>query len=419
MAALQPRGRGGVVPPGRRLPTPSGGVVDPVWGTPNRGAWAGGGIQTQFGADPQMQSVGAAPAADAPRLQPPTPDPRIASLTQALSEQQSSYAEPGPDPQIAELTSRVSQPIAVAPRVADPRIASLLATLEQQAKTPAASAVRAPDFSRQEAQGTEIRGLLSKLARGEGVAPITNIGADPEAAAYRVAKTRAAERARESEAARLGASGLTGGGDFDARLAGIQEATGEDIAGFEAGLAGKRRGEAITNAMQGANLSLSDLDRQTQQELARYNAEFGAEQAGRGRQTASTTQLLNALLAQEGAGADDAFRAAQLGRQTDLSLLSGLQQEGAERRSRADQQRESQRAGRRELLATLTNEQARAQAAAERQQLLAREEAQRRLQEELLQQEVTTGQRRLNATVPGGRSRTGGVSGGFGFGGYR
>lgn len=225
-------------------------------------------------------------------------------------------APSGPDPRIAALVSELSQQ---PQSTSNPRIDSVLSQIEaanrkqdsQRSRLEELSApinIARPDLSATTAQSAELRALLSQLLRGEGI-DIGNVNTDPEARAYQVAKRRAAQRLRESEAARLGATGLSGSGDFDARVAQIEEATGEDIAGFEAGLAGRRRGEAQQGAIQGATLSLSDLDRQSREAEGRYDRDVNLEQARRAGLVTQTQLesdstrdelgLLNALMAQD------------------------------------------------------------------------------------------------------------------------
>ena len=254
----------------------------------------------------------------------------------------------------------------------DPRIARLLQELSQQASDPASAAsavtlarlrapveVAPPDFTGVQAQSEKLQALIRELMAGRG--PETGpVAADPEAVAYRAAAQRSGERQREAEAARQGATGTTGSGDFDARLAQIREATGEDIAGFEGALTGRRRQEATSTALSGANLERSELERQTQAERDRYQARLGA---------------------------------AHLARQGELA---------------AAELEASQRAGgvasRQALLQTLLGEQARVQGGATetafRTEDLRREEQMRALEEELRQQEVARGKREAENYKP-------------------
>ena len=166
-----------------------------------------------------------------------------------------------PDPRIADLTKRLQEPAAPVP-VNDPRLQQLMSELEQQISTARneQSGVRAriaalpPSSATTTPQNAQLDALVSELMRGQ--APdIGDIQLDPEAKAFRIASQREAGRAREEAANRQAASGsVTGGGGFDARVAGIRERTGENIAGFEATLAGRRRGEALDTARTGATL---------------------------------------------------------------------------------------------------------------------------------------------------------------------
>ncbi len=187
------------------------------------------------------------------------------------------------------------------PPTADPRIAQLQQQLQRQSSGGAAG----PNFSAVDAQAKQLQDLLKELLAGRGVqvGPITN---DPEAQAYRVARLRESERSRASEANRLGASGVSGSGDFDSRVAQLNESAGTDIASNEATLYGKRKQDAVAAATTGAGLQLSDLDRQRGEIQSTYDAQQRQQEFDR----QSQQQLLAALMAQQAAATDTAFRTA-------------------------------------------------------------------------------------------------------------
>lgn len=242
----------------------------------------------------------------------------------------------------------------------DPRIAQLVATLSanrtgpsqndlSQLTTPSTvhgpdlrsleySTVQGPDFSGINQQASKVRDLLATLARGEAPS-IGDINADPAAIAFRVSQDRSAARGRVSEAARLGASGASGGGDFEARAAQLAETAGENTANFTGNLASQRRSEAIQAAEASAGLQMQDLNRQTSAEQARYGADLTAEQLRREGITASETARYGSQMDAERSRRD--------------SLLSTLQ---LEQSGRNDNTAQMQR-----LLETLLSEQGRVQ----------------------------------------------------------
>ena len=149
--------------------------------------------------------------------------------------------------------------------------------------------------------------------RGEGVT-VGDQSNDPAARAYQIQKRREAERMRESEAARLGASGLAGSGDFDSRVAQIGSETGEAIASQVADLTNKRRGEMLTTAITGANMQMSDLDRQARSKQAEYGSRLDREKlaaADRDTQRADRQRLLEVLLTQDTARRGESERATE------------------------------------------------------------------------------------------------------------
>lgn len=226
-----------------------------------------------------------------PKPKPPfTPPPTGIDPTKAVTSQ--------PDPRISQLMTQLAQqqtPTFAAP---NPQIAALTGELAQSHRASAGNT----------AQSGQLQALLGQLMRGEGVAT-PNVANDPEARAYRVAKLREEQLSRGAEADRLGASGVAGSGAFDARLAQLREATGEDIASQTANIAGRRRGEAIQGAVQGAQLTLADLERQRSSESQRSGQAQG---------------LLNALLGQEASARDAALRQAEGQRGSQQQLLSQL-----------------------------------------------------------------------------------------------
>lgn len=175
-------------------------------------------------------------------------------------------------------------PAAAAP---DPRIAQLTSALGENLN------VKGPDYSSINARSTQLQNLMSAMMRGEGM-DVGDLHNDPEARAFRIAKLRETELGRESEANRLAASGMTGSGDFDTRVAGLNEAAGTAIAGNEAALTGKRRSEKMGTAVTGAQLELNDLNRLTQNENERYRSDFEKASADR----SSKQALLSALTGQ-------------------------------------------------------------------------------------------------------------------------
>ena len=135
----------------------------------------------------------------------------------------------------------------------DPRIQELLRALTGDKGADANSIAR----------NAELQKLIERLMRGEGIST-PDMSTDPAAQAYAVAKQREAERMREAAAAQVGASGVSGDSELATRAAQIREATGESIAANNADLTNKRRTEALTTAITGANLQMTDLQRQDQ-----------------------------------------------------------------------------------------------------------------------------------------------------------
>lgn len=186
----------------------------------------------------------------------------------------------------------------------DPRIEQLLSALSTNSSGMPWNEpeIPGPDFSGLANQQSQLESTLRALQTGGVGTP--NVTNDPEAVAYRAASDRATDQARQAEAERMGASGMTGSGDSDARLAQLREAAGQDVAGFTAGLANRRREQNQAGAVSGANLSLQDLQRQMAQQQAIFGGRL--EQANMRRQAAGSQrqqqmELLRSLLAAQGA----------------------------------------------------------------------------------------------------------------------
>lgn len=156
----------------------------------------------------------------------------------------------------------------------DPKIAALLTQLTQQAATPTAPATSAaiapPDFSGTTAQSASLRALLAQLATGQGI-QTPDVSRDPAVSAYNTQRTRAGEQQRQAEADRQAASGQSGSGDFNSRVAQIAEQVGTDQSGFAANLANQRRTEGIQQAETAANLELGQIGQETTQAQSKYS----------------------------------------------------------------------------------------------------------------------------------------------------
>ena len=126
--------------------------------------------------------------------------------------------------------------------------------------------------------------------------------------AYNVTRQRSADRERQMLAERAAASGLNSGGagsgSFDTGLQGIQEQTGQDEAGFGAGLVGRelesRRTKLQTLLAMAVQSGDNESARALQAQLAKMN-----------------DQLVRAQMAQQGGqfGQDLAYRYANMGQQ--------------------------------------------------------------------------------------------------------
>ena len=297
MAAVSTRrvnlpSRGGPLPRDPRGSTSlAGGVIDPNWHPPKP------------------------PTAPPPAPPPPTPPPY----------------QPPPAPPAPPVYRPPIAPTAptTAPPGRDPRIEALLKALGGK------TTVQPLDLSATTARSEGLQALLQQLMRGEGIA-IGDQSNDPAARAYAIQKRREAERMRESEAARHGASGGADAGGFDARVAQIGEQTGESIAANLADITNKRKGEALQTAITGANLQMSDLDRETRGKQLEYQSRFDAERLKR----EGTQTLLQALLAQDAASRGDYQRDIDRGREdaareTDYQRLQSDQQRGDAREDTA------------------------------------------------------------------------------------
>lgn len=195
----------------------------------------------------------------------------------------------------------------------DPKIAALITQLTQQAATPAAAAtpvnLAPPDFSGTNAQSASLRTLLGTLAAGQGI-NTPDMSKDPAAIAYNTTRTRAGEQQRQAEADRAAASGVSGSGDFDARVAQINEAVGTDEAANAANLTNQRRAEGIQEAETAANLQLGQIGQDTAQAQSKYSDSIAQQQLQQARDNSaqqagqfdrsSNQSLLAALLGEQG-----------------------------------------------------------------------------------------------------------------------
>ena len=127
--------------------------------------------------------------------------------------------------------------------------------------------------------GGAVQERLLALLRGgaEGEA-----STDPEARAFRIARERERGEQQRRAAERLGVSGFTGTGAFDVESGKIGEEAARDIAGFEARLAGRRRGERLAEQSSALNLALSSLGRQAAERQAAQQAALAERQAAFG-----------------------------------------------------------------------------------------------------------------------------------------
>ena len=184
----------------------------------------------------------------------------------------------------------------------DPRIEELLRELQRsQGSTTSSSSLSGLDLSGIEQQSSQLRALLAQLMRGEGV-KVGDLSNDPAQRAYELKTQRAAERLRESEAARAGATGGADAGGFDGRVAQIMTETGESNAANMADLINKRRSEKLATALAGANLQMSDLQRQAANKQAEHGSLIERERlrlAAEGAKGADKQRLLEMLMLQD------------------------------------------------------------------------------------------------------------------------
>lgn len=265
-----------------------GGVIDPTWRPPP-------------------------PKPEAPPVQPPTYTPPTAPPP----------IQGGPGTQ---------------PPPRDPRLDELLRQLSE-----GGGAVDPLDLSSLNSRGAALSKLLAQLMRGEGIT-IGDQSNDPAARAYAVQKRREAERAMEAEASAAGANAGLAGGGLEGRAAQLREHTGEAIAANLADITNKRKAEALQTAITGANLQMSDLDRETRGLVAQHQSRVDAERLGReGQQT-----LLQALLSQDAMAQSNYQRDIDRRRDDSRSELD-FQRDFAERRFQEQRESEMERL-RQELL---------------------------------------------------------------------
>lgn len=249
------------------------------------------------------------------------PRPRVPGIP---TFQSPTIARTGIDPRIEDLTRQLAMPVEK-----DPDVTRLLDELRQNASltNPEIAGLRA-EQAREHQAALDLRTRLEGFARGEGI-NVGNIAEDPEAVAFRVGRERELGRAREEEANRLAASGTTGRGEFDTRLAQLREAAGENIAGFEGALGGRRRTEAIQAATAGAGLEATQragrqsqlqslMEALLQQEGNRraLSVQATLSRAGQGRQ--GHLDLLRTLLGEQSRRADLEMGAASRGLEEEL-----------------------------------------------------------------------------------------------------
>ena len=268
-----------------------------------------------------------------PTFAPPAPNRQITDLTQRLGLPVSSTVSTAPNAQLQALIDEMK-------RSAESGRQDDITRRDELKRLSDPFTFDRPDTTARDQQALQLRNLIAAMGSAEGLT-VPDISSDPEAIANRVRAERQGERSREAEAARLGASGMSGSGAFDSRLAQIREQTGENILGFEAGLSERRRAERQRGAISAATLGLADLDRQGRDESETLNRQFAVEQARRGglisaAQLAGTQQsagrsrddqLLQALLAQEGGERADRsllYQQQVSGQQNEQQLLAAL-----------------------------------------------------------------------------------------------
>lgn len=199
----------------------------------------------------------------APSIGPLSPVSSAQSVAGAVQIPQ--YRPPtAPPPPSAAPIPPTPPPTVVAPRLPEPDAPSTNPRVQLLLQEMQTGETRDQDRA---LQNQQLSDLLSQLMRGEGI-KIGDVSNDPAARAYAVARQRSVARAREEEAAMAAANPGMQGGAFEGRAAQLREAAGEDIARNLADVATKRRGEALSTAITGANLQISELARQAQDRQA-------------------------------------------------------------------------------------------------------------------------------------------------------
>ena len=235
--------------------------------------------------------------------------PRGGPLSTVTSEQGGGFRPPyyvpppAPPPQVpAPPPAYQPPPQAPSNYTRDPRIDELLRELQRGENGGSNQPnVGTLDLNGIERQSAQLRALLAQLMRGEGV-KVGDLSNDPAQRAYELKTGRAAERLRESEAARAGASGGADAGGFDGRIAQIMTETGESNAANMADLINKRRSEKLATALAGANLQLSDLSRQAGNKQAEHGSLLERERlrlAGEATKGTDRQRLLDALMMED------------------------------------------------------------------------------------------------------------------------
>lgn len=203
-------------------------------------------------------------------------DPQIEALRRRLGDvrfepgqfsfDQPFQFQPSDDPRLLEFINQLQAGLGNT----QSRIESLMQQLQAAGNQP---------FQFDDSRFAQLRHLISQIQRGEGIGPI-DVESDPEAAAFRVALERQAQRERSALAERLSATGglRTGAGQLALLEPGRQ--AGRNIAGFEAALAGRRRGEVLAQRLQGAQLGLEELSGERNAALQAFQAQQAARLSG-------------------------------------------------------------------------------------------------------------------------------------------
>lgn len=200
----------------------------------------------------------------------------------------------------------------------DPKIAALIAQLGQQASTVNAPAplaplnVAPPNFNASSGQSAQLQALIAQLQAGKGP-QVGSVSNDPAVVAYNVSAQRSAERQRQSEADRTAASGVSGGGDFDSRVAQIGEQTGVDEANYAANLSNQRQRDMTATALSGAQLGLSQIGQANT--LAEQQYADAMQQAQADRSATEFTQSQTQQRAEADRASNQALLAQLLGEQ--------------------------------------------------------------------------------------------------------